>query len=387
MTVDRRTVLAGGLAGGGLAAGGLAAGGLAAGLAASPARADASAYEAALDATFAETKPVALAGGVVTREGLAWAGTRGVRKAGGAEAVTLDDRWHLGSNTKAMTAALYGRLVEQGRARWDAPLGELFPGATIDPAWAGATIREFMRHRAGVKDADALGMVFFMTARADARPLTEQRRAIAERMLAAPPTGTRGAYEYANANYILAGAAIERITGQSWEDVMRAELYEPLGLTSGGFGAPPQDANGGANAWGHRWGGATQTPIDPADPLSDNPAALGPAGTAHMTLADYATWLKVFLTDGAGWLKPETIAMLTDPAGQAGQPYALGWISLPNAPWAGGRVLAHEGSNTMWHAVAAVGPAKGAAFIGLANVSMEAGAANGLIPGLARARG
>ena len=41
----------------------------------------------------------------------------------------------------------------------------------------------------------------------------------------------------------------------------------------------------------------------------------------------------------------------------------------------------------MWHAVAAVGPAKGAAFIGLANVSMEAGAANGLIPGLARARG
>lgn len=373
MITDRRTVLAGGLA--------------VAGLTALPARADASAYEAALDAVFAETKPVALAGGVVTRDGLAWAGVRGVRKAGGEERATLDDRWHLGSNTKAMTAALYGRLVEEGRARWEAPLGDLFPEAVIDPAWSGVTIRDFMHHRAGVKDADALGMVFFMTGRADPRPLPEQRRAIAGKILAAPPTGTRGGYEYANANFILAGAAIERITGQPWEDVMRAELYGPLGLASGGFGAPAHDVNGGGNAWGHRWGGATQTPIDPADPLSDNPPALGPAGTAHMTLADYAAWLKVFLTDGGGWLKPETIATLTDPGAYEGQLYALGWIVPPHAPWAGGKALAHEGSNTMWHAVAAIGPAKGVACIGLANVSMEAGAANGLMPGLVRAAG
>jgi len=371
MTVHRRAVLAGSLA--------------VAGLAALPARADAAAYEAVLDAVFAEKKPVALAGGVVTREGLVWSGVRGLRRADGQAPATLDDRWHLGSNTKAMTAALYGRLVEQGRARWDAPLGELFPEATIDPAWSGVTIRDFMRHRAGVKDADALGAVFFLTGRADPRPLPVQRRTIVERILAVPPTGTPGGYEYANANYILAGAAIERITGVSWEEAMRTEVFGPLGLTSGGFGAPRHDVRGGDNAWGHRWGGATQTPLDPADPLSDNPLALGPAGTAHMTLADYATWLRVFLTDGGGWLEPETVAVLTDPGGYEGQPYALGWIAPPNVPWARGKALAHEGSNTLWHAVAAVGPARGAAFIGLANVSMEAGAANGLMPGLVRA--
>ena len=75
------------------------------------------AAEAALDAVFAGAAPPALAAGIVTREGLGWAGVRGVRRAGTEDAATLDDRWHLGSNTKAMTAAVFARLVDQGRAR------------------------------------------------------------------------------------------------------------------------------------------------------------------------------------------------------------------------------------------------------------------------------
>ena len=371
MITDRRTVLAASLA--------------VAGLSALPARAEVAAYDAVLDGVVAETRPVALAAGVVTREGLAWSAVRGVRRFGGDDPATLDDRWHLGSNTKAMTAALYARLVEQGRARWDTPLHDQFPGAAVDPAWSGTTIRDFLHHRAGVRDADALGMVFYMTARADVRPLVEQRRAIAEKMLAGPPTGTRGGYEYANANYILAGAAIEAVTGEPWEETMRTEMFGPLGLTSGGFGAPAHDIRGGGNAWGHRWaGGATHIPVDPSDPGGDNPLALGPAGTAHMTLADYATWLRLFLTDGSGWLKPETMALLAAPGAGEGRPYALGWLAPPNVPWAGGPALMHEGSNTLWHAAAAVAPARGVAFIGLANVSMEAGAASGLMPGLVR---
>lgn len=377
---DRRTVLAAGLASG-------LAGVAAPALGRDEMGRDVQGYEAALDAVFAETAPVALAGGVVTRDGLVWSGVRGVRKAGEGDPATLDDRWHLGSNTKAMTAALYGRLVEQGRASWAAPLGELFPGATIDPAWEGTTIRDFMHHRAGLKDDDALGMVFFTTARSDPRPLPQQRRAIVDKALAAPPTGTKGAYEYANADYILVGAAIEQITGGSWEEAMKAEVFAPLGLASAGFGAPLHDAKGGANAWGHRGAGPARVAMDPADPGADNPAALGPAGTAHMTLADYATWLKVFLMDGGGWLSPETVALLTTPGAGEGLPYALGWIAPPNIPWAAGPVLMHEGSNTMWHAVAAVAPARGAALIGLCNQGPEVGAANGLMPRLVRALG
>ena len=360
-------------------------------LAAWPVVADETAgYEAALDAVFAETGPVALAGGVVTRQGLAWSGVRGVRRAGGDDPATLDDRWHLGSNTKAMTAALYGRLVDQGRADWDAPLGDLFPGVAIDPAWAATKIADFMRHRAGVKDADALGPVFFITARGDPRPLPEQRRAVVERILGGPPTGTRGAFEYANANYILVGAAIERITGQPWETVIQSELFTPLGLTSAGFGAPTSNTAGGANVWGHRGEGEARVAVDPATPGADNPMALGPAGTVHMSLVDYAAWLRLFLTDGGGWLAPETLARLTTsgagpdtgPDTGADTPYALGWIAPPQVPWAGGPVLTHDGSNTLWYATAIVAPARGAAFIGLTNQGQGQAATTALMRAL-----
>ena len=71
--------------------------------------------EGSLQRIVDETGTPALAGAVVTREGLSFLEAAGVRRKGQPDLVTTDDKWHLGSNTKAMTAALYGRLVEQGR--------------------------------------------------------------------------------------------------------------------------------------------------------------------------------------------------------------------------------------------------------------------------------
>jgi CubicO group peptidase (beta-lactamase class C family) len=111
------------------------------------------------------------------------------------------------------------------------------------------------------------------------------------------------------------------------------------------------------------------TPIDPASGRADNPPALGPAGTVHASLEDYAKFLRVFLTDGGGWLSPDSLRRLTTPVpGEGGQPYALGWIVLPDRSWSGGApVLTHDGSNTMWLARAIVAPGRRAAAICVAN--------------------
>ena len=331
------------------------------------------AFDAALDAAFDAVKPVALAGGVVTRDGLAWSGVRGVRRADREALVLADDRWHLGSNTKAMTAALWGRLVEQGRARWAMPLAEAFPGMSIDPAWDAMTLDDFMSHTAGLTDASVIGIGWLMTARSDPKSLPEQRRAIAAQALKAPPAGTPGVFQYGNANYVLVGAAIEAMTGGSWEEAMRGEVFAPLGLASGGFGAPSGKGPGGDNAWGHRRLSGSAVPLNPDDPMADNPLALGPAATAHMSLADYARFLTVFLKGGDGWLSAETVRRLTSP--QAGRDYALGWVATPPQPWAKGPVVAHEGSNTLWHAVALADAKGGRAFIGLSNDGERGGPA------------
>src|SRR5512147_3235278 len=56
---------------------------------------------------------VARGGAVVT------AGAVGTRRHGTDAPVTRDDRFHLGSDTKAMTALIAAMLVEEGRLRWD----------------------------------------------------------------------------------------------------------------------------------------------------------------------------------------------------------------------------------------------------------------------------
>lgn len=331
-------------------------------------RVDAAAAEAVLDAVFAEAAPPALAAGIVTRDGLGWAGVRGVRRAGSDEAATLDDRWHLGSNTKAMTAAVFGRLVDQGRARWAMPVTEALPGLTIHPAWTGTTLDDLMHHRAGLLDGPLLDQAWLIAAHGDARPLPVQRAEFVARALAVPPPGPVGSFAYGNANYIVLGAAIEALTGAAWEAVMATELFAPLGLASAGFGAPRGEA-----PWGHLGGVA----VDP-EGFADNPRALGPAGTAHMSLADYARFIAAMMGGGPDWISEATRRHLLTPA--AGDPpaYAAGW-AIDSASWASmgasvgagtagpGPIITHDGSNSMWYATVLAAPERGLGFIALSN--------------------
>jgi len=326
-----------------------------------------------LDHLRSEAGIPALSGAVVTPDGIAWLGVTGVRQSGGSDPVTSTDRWHLGSNTKAMTAALYARLVEQGRASWDAPLRDLFADLTVDPTWDAVTIGHLFRHRAGILDP-AVMPVWMMTAWGDA-DVSELRSSLARTVLGAPPAGELDRFAYSNAGYILAGAAIERLTGAPWETTLRQEVFEPLGLTSAGFAAPTGD-----NAWGHQ--GAGLRPKDPAVRGSDNPPALGPAGTAHASMQDYARFLRVFLNGGDGWLSTDSLAVLTAPGPQGSPAYACGWGVITGPAWTGGApALTHDGSNTLWLARAVVVPAKSTALICVANAADPAESA---IQGLTR---
>ena len=303
--------------------------------------------------------------------GLPWIGVSGVRQAGGQNPVTTHDRWHLGSNTKAMTAALYARLVEQGRARWQVPVPSLFPDLEIDPAWADITIEQLLGHRAGILD-DRFMPVWMIQAWAS-DDLQAARGTLAQSVLGTAPPGPVGTFAYSNVGYVIAGTAIERITGEPWEATVRREVFEALGMASAGFGAPSGD-----NAWGHL--GPGLVPRDPTGILADNPPALGPAGTVHASLEDYARFLRVFLTDGGGWLSSDSLTRLTTPLAGDDPAYALGWGIVSGPAWTGGTpALTHDGSNTMWYARAVVAPARNAALICVANA---AGPAQSAIDGL-----
>jgi CubicO group peptidase (beta-lactamase class C family) len=316
----------------------------------------------------------ALGAMIVTPDGFDLLEVAGVRRAGETAAATKQDLWHLGSNGKAMTAALYARLVEAGKAKWGATLGDWFSNGKIDPAWKSVTIEELLNHTSGIADATLIGPVWLVSAQTDKRPLPVQRAEAARTVLSQKPGGKRGTFAYANANYILAGAAMESVMGASWEDVMRTFVFSPLGMASAGFGAPkgPSAPAGHRASW---FGFGGLQPIPPED-FADNPPALGPAGTMHMNLEDYAKFLRVFFSGYAGaFLSADSIARLTKPAADGDQSYALGWLTYKSRPWAKGPALAHEGSNTMWHAFTALGPVRQRAVVTVCNTHQGGGSA------------
>ncbi len=323
----------------------------------------------ALDQVLKQTGVPALGYAAVNAGGLLALDVAGRRRADVDDYVTSDDSWHIGSNTKAMTAALYARLVEQLKANWGATLNDLFPDAAdANPAWATVKIEDVLAHRSGVSDNGLIDQAWLIKAHADNRPVIQQRADFAARLLRNTPTGKAGAFEYANSNYILAGAAMERILKTDWESAMAAEVFGPLHMTSAAFGAPT-----GPNPWGHEPGpNGALTPVDPLHDVADNPPVFGPAGRVHLSLADYAKFARVFLTDGGDWLKPESLARLARPwDGKEG--YALGWQYYENRGWANGPVLAHEGSNTLWRTLALIAPARPAAYLLVTNCGGDAG--------------
>src|SRR5262249_14760677 len=157
----------------------------------------------------------------------------------------------------------------------------------------------------------------------------EDRKAYARLGLAMPPKGAMEAtYEYSNTGYVIAGAMIEARLGTRWEDLIRSKLFEPLGLATGGCGAPGR-AGATDQPVGHARsgpGGALQA-YPPSGPITDNPVVLGPAGRVHFGLADLLRYLAAH-RDGSNFLKPDSWRLLHTPPFGGG--YAMGWAVRPD---------------------------------------------------------
>ncbi len=275
----------------------------------------------------------ALAGLRLEGDAVTHQGVTGVRKLGDDTLATVDDKWHIGSCTKAMTATLVGIHVDDGLLDWTSTMGELFPDITaMHDEFREVTIEMLLSHTSRVNDA-ASNDAYLNTYDSDEG---QWRQNLTHAILQNPPAGTVGASEnYSNFGYVIAGHALEQLTDSSWESLMQDRLFEPLNMTGCGFGAAAAVGDV-SQPWGH-------TGLEPSN--GDNPAVLGPAGTVHCPLADWGR----FISDQLRAFNGEESILSADQAEHMftvqADNYAMGWIVL-DAPAVGGTVFGHTGSNT-----------------------------------------
>lgn len=293
-------------------------------------------------------------------------GAVGTRKQGDAIPITNTDVWHLGSDTKAMTATLAAILVEEKKLDWKTPILELLPDLPMDPGFAKVTFEELLFHRAGLPAS--LPTSWMQSAR-NSKDFVASRKDLARELLLAKPSQAPGTYVYSNAGYIVAGAILESIAKDSWENVLKARLFDKLGMTTCGYG-PPAAVGETNQPWGHSGGTGAYKPVAPG-PLADNPLPLGPAGTVHCSLDDWAKFTHAHARgekEGGLVSKESFVKLHTAPAGGD---YAMGWVLAPRS-WSGGVALTHVGSNTMFMATAWIAPAKDLVFLVVTNAADEA---------------
>lgn len=281
----------------------------------------------------------------------------GHRKAGSDEPLQANDLMHLGSCTKAMTATLLSMLVAEGQLSWDQTLGELFGEQAVHPRLRKATLRQLVTHQAGLR---ANPKNFAELPRQDDHCPETRLRVTKAALQEAPQHEPGSEFLYSNVGYIVAGHIIDKVTGSTWEEQMRTRLFDPLGMTSVGFG-PVGTPDQVDQPWGH----ARISDKEFLPTQADNPPVYGPAGTVHCTMEDWARFIGLHLEQPAGAIiTPQQAEYLHTPLD--GEDYALGW-GVTTRPWGKGNIITHTGSNTAWFAVAWVVPDAEQAYLVASN--------------------
>jgi CubicO group peptidase (beta-lactamase class C family) len=290
---------------------------------------------------------------IISSDGVIAIGSAGVRKVGSDIPLTSDDLVHLGSCTKAMTGTMLATLVAEGKLTWDMKLTDAIPELknSIHPDFQNITLWQLLTHRAGLPqnppDWDA-----HITLEIKAR-----RLAILKDNLSASSAIKPGEFNYSNFGYMIAACMAEQVTGLSWESLMKQRLFDPLGMTSAGFGEPDAHQSTG-QPWGHsKYGGRWQPG------RSYDAEAIGPAGEIHCTVEDWAKFLSLQLAGKSSILDQKYLNKLVEPVGF----YAAGWGIMEDLPGAKGKVLTHNGSNGIWYATVTVAPGLDRAFVVVTN--------------------
>ena len=306
-----------------------------------------------LEEKVGEEKLPGMIAAIIDETGVIAIGSAGVRKMGLNTKMGDDDLVHIGSCTKAMTCTMLATLVADGILAWDTTLIDALPElkGSIHAKYHDVTLWQLVTHRAGIPTKATNWWVH------GKMEIKKRRLAILKENLASASSLKVGDFHYSNLSYMVAGCMAEKRTGSSWETLMKEQLFEPLGMTSAGFGSPGR-VGAVDQPWGHfKKDGKWQSR------QFDNAEAFGPAGRVHCTIGDWAKFIALQLPVKSNrFLSRKFLDKLIEPNGA----YAGGWY-ITKRSWAKGITLNHNGSNTMWYTTLWVAPELNRAYVTVTN--------------------
>lgn len=238
--------------------------------------------------------PPGVAVGVVHDGKVVYRHTFGERELGLGQRIDASTLFKIASNTKAMTAALLARLVDQGKLKWDDPVVKYLPDFAMHDPWVTREmqVRDLLIHNSGL-GAGAGDLMLWPD------PNLFTRADVIHGLRYLKPTYSfRSRYAYDNTLYIVAGGVAAAAGGAPYDVLVRREIFEPLGMSRCQVGTWKRDAVGNvAQPHALRDGRYVPTRVDGED-IPDVPMMA--AGGIRCSLDDMLKWV-------AMWLDPERV--------------------------------------------------------------------------------
>jgi CubicO group peptidase (beta-lactamase class C family) len=266
------------------------------------------------------------------------------------------DRFHIGSNTKAMTGFIAAKVVEEGKLNWDTKFFDIFPEwqRTCDTAYFNITLAQLLSHRARIRpftdDNESLAIPLFKGDK------EERRQGFGKWVLTLKPVivDTALHYNYSNAGYVLAALMVERATNRTWEDLVNICFNQNLGINTQ-LSWPDNQTK--KDTWGHWMVGDSLKPVP-----SNTKFRLDygePAGDINITLPDYIKFIQLNIKGLEGkdnFLKSSTYNYIH----RGISDYSIGWANVYDR---GKEFSAHSGSAGTYFTTVSIDRQKDIAYI------------------------
>jgi CubicO group peptidase (beta-lactamase class C family) len=212
--------------------------------------------------------------------------TLGVKKANSSLAAEPDDKFRIGSNTKAVTGFIAAELVHQQKINWDTKFFDLFPElkGKSHKAYHDVTLLNLLTFRTKL-------FSYTYTYSEPTRDQfsgdeKQQRYQFTTWFFQHKPVAGNDSIHFSNLGYVAAAQMLERVSGKTYKELV-TDLGKRLGITFG-FGNP--NSTDSTQPWGHD---QNLVPERPGDNYKLN--WLLAAGNINISLPDYAKFIQLQL--------------------------------------------------------------------------------------------
>ncbi|WP_430391435.1 serine hydrolase [Dyella sp. 20L07] len=305
--------------------------GLLAGAATAQSSSPATRIDPIVEAAMTRYHLAGMAVGVIEHGEVVYVRTLGERVAGSGQSITPDTLFKIASNSKAMTSTLLARLVQEGKLRWDDPVRKYLPDFRMADPWVSANMQvgDLLTHRSGLREGAGDLMLW-------PEPNTFTRRDILNALAYLKPAYSfRAGYAYDNLLYVVAGEVAAAAGHDSYDALLRHEVFEPLGLSRCQIGKWNRDAVGNV-AQPHDRQGDRNVVIGADDAIVPDITSAA-AGGVRCSLTDMLIWARNWLAPTPAqltWLSPTQRQALWTP-------YTPMPISARRRSWDGTRLYAY----------------------------------------------